>query len=126
MKPFFHITAIWGAVLLGVWIYMSGDVPQPPGVLAPAEPRQVDIMPRTWERQGTRFTALAHFDVYARVLSTNHYLFDGQADLSPVDLALGWGRMSDSEVLAGLKVSQSNRFYFWRAANWRAAADSDE
>ena len=107
--------AIWGAVLLAAWIYVSGDVPQPAGVLAPSEPRQVNITERTWERGGVRYTALAQFDAYARVLSTNHYYFDGQADLSPVDLALGWGTMSDSDVLARLKVSQSNRFYFWRA-----------
>jgi hypothetical protein len=105
---------ILGAVLLGAWIYVNWDVPQPPGVLAPDDPQQVLIVPRLWTRGDARFTALAQFDIRARVLSTNHYTFDGQADLSPVDLALGWGRMSDSAVLNEIKIRQGGRFYFWR------------
>ncbi|MBA2432564.1 MAG: hypothetical protein H0V56_10700, partial [Chthoniobacterales bacterium] len=33
---------------------------------------------------------------------------------SPTDLALGWGSMSDSQVLEQLKISQSSRFYWYR------------
>jgi hypothetical protein len=32
----------------------------------------------------------------------------------PLDLALGWGRMSDSSVLEKLKIDQARRKYFWR------------
>ena len=114
MKPFLQIAGFWGAVLLGVWIYVDGDVPQPPGVLAPGEPQQVDILERSWMRGDARFTAMAQFDIRARVLSTNHYSFAPHADLTPVDLALGRGRMSDSDVLGELLIRQSGRFYFWR------------
>ena len=31
----------------------------------------------------------------------------------PEDLALGWGRMSDSDVLAKIDITQSGRFYYW-------------
>ena len=34
--------------------------------------------------------------------------------LVPTDLALGWGRMSDSAVLAKIDITQSGRFYYWR------------
>jgi hypothetical protein len=37
------------------------------------------------------------------------------ADLAPEDLALGWGPMSDNQVLRTLEISQANRFYYWRA-----------
>ena len=114
MKPFLQIIGFWGAVLLGAWIYISADVPQPSGVLVSSDPNQVDIVPRRWTRGEAHFTALAQFDLRARVLSTNHYSFDRQADLSPVDFALGWGRMSDSDVLSDIKITQSGRFYFWR------------
>ena len=36
------------------------------------------------------------------------------ADVVPIDVAVGWGEMSDSAVLEQLRISQSNRFYFWR------------
>jgi len=114
MKPLLHITAFWGAVLVGAWIYWNSDVTQPPGVLAPDDPRQVEILGRSWDRGDTHFTALAQFDMRGRVLSTNHYSFDKGAGIAPVDLALGWGRMSDSAVLDELSISQSGRCYFWR------------
>jgi hypothetical protein len=50
------------------------------------------------------------------VLGNEHYHFDALGPLIPEDLALGWGPMSDSRILRSVEISQSNRFYFWRAA----------
>jgi hypothetical protein len=114
VKLILNITVFWGAVLLGAWIYANQDIRQPSGIVAPDDPQQEYIIERVWNRGDARFTALARFDLRARVLSSNHYSFDRQADLSPVDLALGWGRMSDSDVLDHLVIRQSGRCYFWR------------
>lgn len=57
---------------------------------------------------------LAEFAITARVLSRENYRFDRAAALSPVDLALGWGPMSDDEVLRRLTISQGGRWYFYR------------
>ncbi|HEY3835149.1 MAG TPA: hypothetical protein VGL72_01190 [Bryobacteraceae bacterium] len=114
MKTILNITGFWVAVLLGAWIYTSQDLQQPPGVLVSDDPHQEYIVERIWNRGDAQFTAKARFDLRARVLSTNHYSFDKGADLSPVDFALGWGRMSDSDVLDHLVIRQSNRWYFWR------------
>lgn len=86
-----------------------------PGVLAPEAPVQVPVKGLgPFEHAGTTITPLAHFDLTARVLHAKRYRFDDEAALAPYDLALGWGRMSDSEVLDRIEISQSNRFYFWR------------
>jgi hypothetical protein len=114
VKPILNITGFWGAILLGAWMYATQPIHQPPGILVQDDPHQEYIIERVWNRGDARFTALARFDLRARVLSTNHYSFDHQADLSPVDLALGWGRMSDSDVLDHLVIRQSVRTYFWR------------
>ena len=37
-----------------------------------------------------------------------------ESDLSPVDLALGWGNMSDERILSDIEISQSGRFYRWQ------------
>jgi hypothetical protein len=87
------------------------DVGPPPGRIAPDEPRQVDIQERTWHRGDARFTALAQFDIRPRVLSKNRYHFDSEADLAPLDLALGWGPMSDSRIVDEFSISQGHRFY---------------
>jgi hypothetical protein len=86
-----------------------------PGVLAPDVPEQRDIGGKTlqFERGGAQLTALASFALRARVLSREDYRFDAGAVISPVDLALGWGRMSDSAVLDKVSISQYGRFYHW-------------
>jgi len=48
------------------------------------------------------------------VLAKKNYHLGREADLSPTDLALGWGNMSDERILEQIKISQSGRFYFWR------------
>ena len=58
-------------------------------------------------------TPLASFQVAGRVLGSERYRSGREAELSPIDLAMGWGPMADSAVLASVEISQSGRFYFW-------------
>ena len=86
-----------------------------PGIVADTLPQQQAIRDaQAFDFKGYHIQPLADFNLEARVLSTEHYRLGREADLSPVDLALGWGRMSDDTVLARIVISQSNRFYFWR------------
>jgi hypothetical protein len=62
---------------------------------------------------GYEITPLAKFSIKARVLASKRYHFGREADLAPVDFALGWGAMSDEAILNKIEISQSNRFYFW-------------
>ncbi|MDB5988122.1 MAG: hypothetical protein JWR16_3175 [Nevskia sp.] len=52
------------------------------------------------------------------MLSRADYRLDRMAWLIPTDLALGWGRMSDSAVLQTLEIEQSGRYYFWHTAGF--------
>jgi hypothetical protein len=86
-----------------------------PGAVAPNPPRQESLHDGTpFSHKGYKIKPLAQFELEARVLSREDYQFDSSAKLSPVDLALGWGPMSDESVLAGIEISQSGRFYYWR------------
>jgi hypothetical protein len=86
-----------------------------PGITAPALPEQrAATSSQALTLNGYQILPLADFSIEARVLSTKHYKLGREADLAPVDLALGWGRMSDETVLARIDISQSGRFYFWR------------
>ena len=100
----------------GVWDYWATrPIVHPPGVLVSAEPVQagLDATPRPLTRRGYQIVPLQSFSLAARVLSKERYRFDDGADISPVDLALGWGQMSDQAVLQAFDISQSGRFYFW-------------
>ena len=90
-----------------------------PGELAPDAPQQVDLDNGTQLQRGDiTLTTRAHFELTARVLSREDYRHDAGAKLASVDLALGWGRMSDSAVLAKIQISQSNRFYYWHVSDF--------
>ena len=85
------------------------------GVLAPDNPEQQKIStPEVFDFKEYAITPLAKFHIKAKVLSRENYHLGRESDLSPVDLALGWGRMSDEGVLESIKISQSNRWYYWR------------
>ncbi len=84
------------------------------GIVAPDVPRQLDQQAPGFPFKGYTLQPLQKFQVEARVLGAERYSVGREADLSPIDLALGWGQMSDSAVLEKIKISQSNRFYFWR------------
>ncbi len=83
------------------------------GAVANNQPINQAVNQNSFNVNGYRITPLESFEIEARVLSTEHYSFGREADLSPVDLALGWGKMSDEAILKDIKISQSNRFYFW-------------
>lgn len=66
------------------------------------------------QRDGYSIEPLASYEVRARVLSIERYRMGREADLSPLDFALGWGPMSDAAVIERLSISQSGRWYHYR------------
>jgi hypothetical protein len=87
----------------------------PPGRIAPATPLQSAVAPGAPHHTHGNYdiTPLAHFHIEARVLSATRYWSDRESQLAPVDLALGWGPMSDSAVLDHISIAQMSRFYTW-------------
>lgn len=115
---------VWLLLALAAWAGWSWlgsrPVARAAGVIAPDDPVQVELdapqSPITLE--DATLHPLARFSLTARVLSREDYRFDAESDLSPTDLALGWGRMSDSAVLRDIDVSQSGRFYYWQVRSF--------
>jgi len=95
--------------------YPEKAVTYGPGAVAPDEPVQTNLVEKkTLELNGFELTTLAEFDITARVLSTQDYSYGRESDLSPLDLALGWGNMSDEVFLHNLSVSQGGRWMHWK------------
>ncbi len=85
-----------------------------PRVLAPDAPIQQSLdVAKKHTIKSFEVMPLATFSVKARVLAVKSYQMGREAALSPIDFALGWGRMSDETVLRKITISQGNRFYFW-------------
>lgn len=104
--------ALWA----GWWWWGSRPVARAGGVVAPDDPVQIDFdsPQRPIPFKDATMHPLAKFSLIARVLSREDYHLDAEADLSPTDLTLGWGRMSDTAVLHDIDISQSGRFFYWQ------------
>ena len=114
MKFWAGFTTVLVAIA-GYW-YAHRDIQYPPGILIRAEPGQILLPPDSPSITHGAFTLkpLASFSVDARVLHRRNYRYDKGADLVPVDLALGWGEMSDQRVLDRLQITQSMRCYWYK------------
>lgn len=95
----------------------SGAKPEHVSGTTKALPLQKDQKPQPWPYApaGWEVVRIAHYLITARVIGTERYRFDEFSELSPLDLALAWGPAAAPEVQAALSISQSNRWYYWRA-----------
>ena len=95
------------------WSYRA--VEHLPGILVPEEPIQTQppINPKPIELHGAVLSPVADYEITARVLGREPYRFGKDSKYSPLDLALGWGRMSDTAVLDEMTITQDRRTYFW-------------
>lgn len=112
-KALFVCLALLAALAWRDW--NRREIIHPPGVLVAAAPRQQALAePESFYLDQYRVTRRANFEVQARVLSREDYWLGKESDLSPVDLALGWGVMSDQAILDRIEISQGARWYFTR------------
>ena len=106
---------IIGAILVNYW-WQNRRIHQPPGMRVNRIPVQTGLDEKVpFEYKGYRVTPQAGFSLQAVVLSHKQYTSDHGAEISPIDLALGWGAMSDIEIIKKFKISQRDRFYFWKS-----------
>lgn len=115
MNVRYLLLGLAGLIVVASWRHAHRPVAHEAGVLVPEAPVQesVDANPPSLEKNGYTIKPLAKFALAARVLSRADYRWDTEAAVAPVDLALGWGRMSDTSVLDKIEISQSGRFYSW-------------
>jgi len=114
--PVRYPVLVFGAcALLATWQLMATrPLEWRPGTLVPDDPQQVDLENAPpFELEDVRLTPRAEFAAEVRVLSRERYWLGSFASVAPLDIAVGWGPMSDSAVLNELDISQSGRFYFW-------------
>jgi hypothetical protein len=113
IRPPLLVVAI--LALAAAWQFAHRPIAHAPGEIAPNIPQQHALTEpiAPWRKGNYTIKPLAAFSITARVLSRADYHLDREASLVPVDLALGWGHMSDTAVLDKMDISQSGRFYFW-------------
>ena len=113
MKTISALLAIALAFL--VYFYLQRPITYPAGLLIESEPQQVELGNGVEPISHGEFQLkpLARFSIDGRILHRKVYGYDRGSKLAPVDLAVGWGVMSDQAVLDRLKITQSMRFYWY-------------
>jgi hypothetical protein len=107
----------WTLVILGgYYVWSTHEVRHGPGRVAPGRPAQAAVRGRpAIEHGAARLHPRAVFRIEARVLGKERYWIDSMADVSPIDLALGWGPMSDEHLLDQLDIDQAHRRVYTNA-----------
>lgn len=115
MKKILILLALVIIILVYIF-YPESVVTYPAGITAPDQPKQKNLVStKEWKVKEFTIEALAEYDIKARVLSRNNFSLGEESELSPLDLALGWGPMSDQSIIDEIDISQSNRWYHWKA-----------
>ncbi len=106
-----------GMILLAAFTYNQWRGQQEkfyPGAVVSSVPVQKSVFnPKPFPFKKYTIHPFAEFEIKALVLSSQRYFWERGAELVPVDLALGWGPMSDGDVLKDLTISQGNRWYMY-------------
>ena len=105
-------------LILQFVVFREKKVEYGPGVMVPSVPVQVKIEEDiSFRYKSFNIIPMATIDMTAKILSKKNYYFDEEANLCPIDIAVGWGNMSDESVLKNIDITQSNRWYYWSTEN---------
>ncbi len=106
-------------IIFFAYLFLSPHLtqePLPAGILAPADPIQTKHeLPAPITKEEFTILPLANFSLEGKILSKKRYFLGKEAALSPVDFAMGWGAMSDKNIVKKIKISQHGRWYYWKA-----------
>ncbi|MCP5061407.1 MAG: hypothetical protein GY936_02965 [Ignavibacteriae bacterium] len=107
LSPVIIITGLY-------FLFRTKEIKQPSGILAPNKPIQKLLTSEiTWEKNNLIYTALAEFEITNRVLSIRSYDYDELSKFCPLDIAAGWGQMSDQRIVDQIDIKQQHRWYVW-------------
>jgi hypothetical protein len=110
------ITSAILIIILVYFFYPDTVITFPHGITAPDQPKQTNLTAnKEWAVGEFTIQALVEYNIKARVLSRNNFSLGIESELSPFDLALGWGPMSDQSVIDKIDISQRNRWYNWQS-----------
>ena len=119
LRKYLTKLGLTAAAIAAFWWFSSWrSIAHAPGVLVSVQPHQGAVGPYTLpDVEGWKLRAVAEYELRGRVLGTKRYHTGASADLVPIDVAVGWGPMSDTRILDALTLSMGNRFFFYEWDN---------
>lgn len=115
---------VWVLSILILLLAVACSTPQSVGEISdPPDVSQDPVQTRfkgeepiviTADKGEFEITPVAEYRIAAMVVGSKRYRFGWEAYVSPLDLALAWGKLTDPEYDAYISYSQANRWYFYR------------
>jgi hypothetical protein len=107
-------------VIAGLYfIFKTSEITQQPGILASSPPIQEELKNhKTWIYKNHEITSIANFELKCRVLNIKSYGSDKMSDFAPLDIAAGWGKMSDQSIVDQIDIKQQHRWYVWQTKHF--------
>jgi hypothetical protein len=119
--PFFRlvVASLTLVLLLSCGPSPSGRDGSPIHVLEPPsmETQQPEIVRLTKDGYDIAITQKAAYRLCGIVVGRENYHSGWNSLISPVDVALCWGKLAENGTYKRLRWSQGNRWYFWRAGD---------
>lgn len=79
------------------------------------EPEQHSVTDFVWiQKNNYQLGFTDKILIRGMILSTHHYNDDEKSDIAPIDVVIGWKKMSDPDVVSKVYIMQNGRFYFWK------------
>ncbi len=115
MRLDFKYIVIFVLLCFGIYYWLDHQpIAHPPGIVVEDSPQQEPLGGvKPFKFKEFTITPVARFKMTAMVLSFHAYTSGLESQLVPVDLALGWGQMSNPEVLKKIQISQNSRWYHY-------------
>lgn len=111
MKRFIYIL-ISVLLVYGLWVHW---LKPNKGIMEADHYQEINEHIKTFDQY--TIENLSVFEGEFRVLSREDYGMGREAEISPVDFALGWGKMAEPQIYKQLSFRQSNRWSYWRYEN---------
>ncbi|HOY71310.1 MAG TPA: hypothetical protein PL131_11790 [Methylotenera sp.] len=87
----------------------------PKKIYVDEEPEQHSITDFSWvQKNNYQLGFTDKILIRGMVLSTREYHDDNKSDIAPMDIVIGWKKMSDPDVVSKVYIMQNRRFYFWK------------
>lgn len=98
-----------------------------PGELVKNDPQQTSTSDHPFRIGDYLVTPVAQYQISGRVVARNSYWLGREAELSPIDVGLAWGLVSDQATVDRMQFNLSLRYLRWASsdlAEMRNAIDS--
>lgn len=87
-----------------------------PGISVEEVPLQSPTSAEAFNHEGYHISPVADFECSAKIISKKYYS-DDWSDISPIDMTLGWNKLSDESIIHRINFDQTTRWTHYTPLN---------